>query len=244
MPSMFGMGMGEILLIAVVALLVVGPDRLPSAAKAIGKGIRDLRASTKDLQSTIEQDTQIGEAVRELKGALRGDPETLYKRATGEDFHAPPKETGESKFPKDPRNTLADGKAEAGKANDEAGKGNDGNDEAGKGDDEAKGKGKGHDEPRGDDEAKGDDDAKGDDPALPTPDKELGELLDQAYANSNDPWGTEAVNPHEVEAEPEPDRDPDLPAIRQPAGAVARSGASADESGNDDNAGNDDPKHG
>ncbi|MCP4445371.1 MAG: hypothetical protein GY811_08510 [Myxococcales bacterium] len=96
---MFGMGMGEILLIAVVALLVVGPDRLPGAAKAIGKGIRDLRASTKDLQSTIELDTEIGEAVREIKGALRGDPESLYKRATGEDFHAPPKEAGESEPP-------------------------------------------------------------------------------------------------------------------------------------------------
>ncbi len=87
---MFGMGMGEILLIAVVALLVLGPDRLPGAAKAIGKGIRDLRSQTKGLQATIEQDTHIGEAVRELRGALRGDPESLYKRATGEDFNAPP----------------------------------------------------------------------------------------------------------------------------------------------------------
>jgi sec-independent protein translocase protein TatB len=83
---MFGMGMGEIILIAVVALLVLGPERLPGAAKAIGKGIRDLRAQTKDLQSTIEHDTEIGDAVREIRGALRGDPETLYKRATGEDF--------------------------------------------------------------------------------------------------------------------------------------------------------------
>lgn len=81
---MFGMGMGEILLIAVVALLVLGPDRLPSAAKAIGKGIRDLRAQTRDLQQTIEKDTHLGDAVRELRGALRGDPETLYERATGQ----------------------------------------------------------------------------------------------------------------------------------------------------------------
>ncbi len=81
---MFGMGMGEIVLIAVVALLVLGPERLPGAAKAIGKGIRDLRMQTKDLQQTIEKDTQLGEAVRELRGALRGDPETLYQRATGQ----------------------------------------------------------------------------------------------------------------------------------------------------------------
>lgn len=71
---MFGMGMGELLLIMVVALLVVGPDKLPQAAKAIGKGIRDFRRHTHDLQSTLEQDENLGEAVRELRSALRDDP--------------------------------------------------------------------------------------------------------------------------------------------------------------------------
>lgn len=71
---MFGMGMGELLLILVVALLVVGPDKLPQAAKAIGKGIRDFRRHTIDLQSTLEQDEKLGEAVRELRSALRDDP--------------------------------------------------------------------------------------------------------------------------------------------------------------------------
>lgn len=84
---MFGMGMGEIVLIAVVALLFVGPDRLPEAARAIGKGIRDLRQQTKDLTSTIENDSQIGDAVREIRGALRGDPEYLYRRTTGQSFN-------------------------------------------------------------------------------------------------------------------------------------------------------------
>jgi sec-independent protein translocase protein TatB len=71
---MFGMGMGELLLILVVALLVVGPDKLPTAARAIGKGIRDFRKHTQDLQNTLEQDEKLGEAVRELRSALRDDP--------------------------------------------------------------------------------------------------------------------------------------------------------------------------
>ena len=71
---MFGMGMGELLLILVVALLFVGPDKLPNAARAIGKGIRDFRKHTQDLQSTLEQDEKLGEAVRELRSALRDDP--------------------------------------------------------------------------------------------------------------------------------------------------------------------------
>lgn len=70
---MFGLGAGELILIAVVALLFVGPDKLPAAAKAIGKGIRDLRRQTSDLTRTIEEDTQIGDAVRDLRSALRGE---------------------------------------------------------------------------------------------------------------------------------------------------------------------------
>ena len=79
---MFGMGMGELLLILVVALLVVGPDKLPNAARAIGKGIRDFRQHTRDLQNTLEQDEKLGEAVRELKSALRDDPVRAANRLT------------------------------------------------------------------------------------------------------------------------------------------------------------------
>jgi len=70
---MFGLGMGEIMVILVVALLVLGPQKLPDAAKQIGKAIRELRRHTQNLQDTIEQDEHIGGTVRELKSALRGD---------------------------------------------------------------------------------------------------------------------------------------------------------------------------
>jgi sec-independent protein translocase protein TatB len=70
---MFGMGGTEILVILVVALLFLGPDKLPEAAKTISKGIRDLRKQTRDLQQTIESDTEIGGAIRDIKSALRGE---------------------------------------------------------------------------------------------------------------------------------------------------------------------------
>lgn len=76
--------MGEILVIAVVALLFLGPEKLPEAAKSLSRGIRDLRRHTKELQKTIEEDTQVGGAIRDLKSALRGDhlsdPEEMLKR--------------------------------------------------------------------------------------------------------------------------------------------------------------------
>lgn len=70
---MFGMGGSEILVILIVALIFLGPDKLPDAAKQISKGLRDLRKQTRQIQETIENDTQIGGALRDLKSALRGD---------------------------------------------------------------------------------------------------------------------------------------------------------------------------
>src|SRR5688572_32304460 len=71
--SMFGIGGSEIIVILVVALLFLGPDKLPDAAKTISKGIRDLKRQSRALQNQIESDEQIGGAIRDLKSALRGD---------------------------------------------------------------------------------------------------------------------------------------------------------------------------
>jgi len=73
LQPMFGIGGSEIVVILIVALLFLGPEKLPEAAKTISKGIRDLRRSTKGLQDTIENDTQIGGAIRDIKSALRGE---------------------------------------------------------------------------------------------------------------------------------------------------------------------------
>jgi sec-independent protein translocase protein TatB len=71
--AMFGIGGSEILVILVVALLFLGPDKLPDAAKTISKGIRDLKKQSRALQQQIESDEKIGGAIRDLKSALRGD---------------------------------------------------------------------------------------------------------------------------------------------------------------------------
>ena len=71
--GMFGMGIGEIVVIIVVALLFIGPEKLPEAAKSLSKGIRDIRKQTRDLRETIEEDTEFGGAIRDLQSALRGE---------------------------------------------------------------------------------------------------------------------------------------------------------------------------
>ncbi|HEX8220024.1 MAG TPA: Sec-independent protein translocase protein TatB [Chloroflexia bacterium] len=49
--EIFGMGFGEILLIALVALIVLGPERLPEAARTVGKGIAEVRRAVEPARS-------------------------------------------------------------------------------------------------------------------------------------------------------------------------------------------------
>ncbi len=51
---MFGLGMGEIVIILVLALILLGPQKLPDAAKQLGKGLREFRKATEDLKSQFE----------------------------------------------------------------------------------------------------------------------------------------------------------------------------------------------
>jgi sec-independent protein translocase protein TatB len=67
---MFGLSFGEILIIAVLALLLLGPDRLPDAAKTLGKGLRDLRKATDDLKDQVEREIYTDDSRKIARPAL------------------------------------------------------------------------------------------------------------------------------------------------------------------------------
>ncbi|WP_300667146.1 twin-arginine translocase TatA/TatE family subunit [Desulfoluna sp.] len=55
---MFGMGMPEILLIMAVALIVIGPKKLPELAQTLGKAFGEFRKATSDLKETFTVDLE------------------------------------------------------------------------------------------------------------------------------------------------------------------------------------------
>lgn len=50
---MFGIGMPELLVILVVALLVLGPKRLPEIARSLGRGMAEFRKASNEFSRTL-----------------------------------------------------------------------------------------------------------------------------------------------------------------------------------------------
>jgi sec-independent protein translocase protein TatB len=51
-----GLSMTEIIIILGLALLLLGPDQLPSLAKSLGKGLRELRKATDDIKGQFDSE--------------------------------------------------------------------------------------------------------------------------------------------------------------------------------------------
>ena len=73
---MFGIGIPEMIVIAAVALVFIGPDKLPGVLRSIGKGLVELKRATSDVRTTVQNEMQKIEEEIELNEV----------RKTAEDF--------------------------------------------------------------------------------------------------------------------------------------------------------------
>jgi TatA/E family protein of Tat protein translocase len=58
---MFGIGMPEMLLILAVALIVIGPKKLPDLAKSLGKALGEFKKATNELKDGLQIDSELKE---------------------------------------------------------------------------------------------------------------------------------------------------------------------------------------
>ena len=79
---MFGIGMPEMLLILAIALIVIGPKKLPDLAKSLGRALREFKKATSELKESIELDSELKEvknsftnSITDKKDALKRQPE-------------------------------------------------------------------------------------------------------------------------------------------------------------------------
>jgi sec-independent protein translocase protein TatB len=56
---MFGIGMPELILILAVALIVLGPKKLPDLAKSLGRALREFKKATSELKESITVDNEL-----------------------------------------------------------------------------------------------------------------------------------------------------------------------------------------
>lgn len=89
---MFDIGSGEFALIAVVALLVLGPERLPGAARTAGALLRRARNSWQNVRTEIERELAQEELQKSIKRtAAELDPRADIDAAVRDAVHGTPK---------------------------------------------------------------------------------------------------------------------------------------------------------
>jgi len=72
----FGIGFPELLVILAIALMVIGPRRLPDIAKALGRALGEFRRATDEFKQTLNEETRATE-IRDqiMKGGKIYPPE-------------------------------------------------------------------------------------------------------------------------------------------------------------------------
>jgi sec-independent protein translocase protein TatA len=88
--NFFGIGLPEMALILVIALLVFGPKKLPEIGRSLGKAIRGFQEASKDFEAEFKREAeQLEEAVKTPALAQSKEVETKEAVTAESNNHAP-----------------------------------------------------------------------------------------------------------------------------------------------------------
>ena len=65
---MFGIGMPEMILILAIALVVIGPKKLPDLAKSLGRAMREFKKATNEFKETMHIDSEMEDVKKAFSG--------------------------------------------------------------------------------------------------------------------------------------------------------------------------------
>ncbi len=69
---MFGIGLPELIIIMVIALIIIGPSKLPDLARGLGKGMAEFKKATQEIKDSLEVDEDFKEIRKDLHDTVTG----------------------------------------------------------------------------------------------------------------------------------------------------------------------------